>query len=98
LAEELIAVVYDEIQKIADNGVLTEDFQNSHSNMRSQFEQGLRENGYWSAVLYNFYYNGIDTHTHWNRAFNAIDAKAVQNLAKKILAQKNRIEVVMLPE
>jgi len=112
LMEELVAVVYEEIQKIADHGVLAEDFQNSSSNMKSQFEQSQKENSYWNnvsqpggrqqtggiGVLQNYYFNGIDMHTHWQRAYDAIDAKAIQDFARKILEQGNRIEVVMLPE
>jgi zinc protease len=98
LMEELVAVVFDEIKKIAENGVLAEDFNNSQSNMKSQFDQNQKENMYWSNVLNNFYFNGKDTHTNWLNTFNKTDTKAIQNLAKEILKQNNRIEVVMLPE
>jgi zinc protease len=98
LMEELVAVVYEEIQKIADEGVLPTDFSNTQTNWRSQNQQSLRTNGYWSSVLNNFYFNGVDSHTQWQSTFDRIDAKAVQDFAKLILAQQNRIEVVMLPE
>ncbi|MDR1951706.1 MAG: insulinase family protein, partial [Bacteroidales bacterium] len=98
LMKELVEVVYEEIQKIADHGVLAEDFHNSQSNMKSQFEQNLKENGYWSSTLSNFYYNGKDSHTTWQSAFNKTDTKAIQNFAKDMLKHKNRIEIVMLPE
>jgi len=106
LMEELLAVVYEEIQKIANNGVLTEDFHNASTNMKLQFEQQQRQNNYWLSlfpqggpgVLQTYYFNGINAHTHWQRVYDAIDAKAIQDFAKKVLAQGNRIEVVMLPE
>ena len=98
LKEELVAVVYEELQKIVENGVLPEDFHNASTNMKLQFEQQQRENGYWNSVLQNFYFNGIDTRTNWQKTYDAIDAKAIQNFARKILAKGNRIEVVMLPE
>ena len=98
MMEELVAVVYEEIQKIADNGPLLEDFQNSESNMRSQFDQNLKENGYWSNVLQNYYFNGKDIHTTWQTALAKTDAQAIQNFAREVLRQGNRIEVVMLPE
>jgi len=98
LKEELVAVVYEELQKIVENGVLPEDFHNASTNMKLQFEQQQRENGYWNSVLQNFYFNGIDTRTNWQKTYDAIDARAIQNFARKILAQGNRIEVVMLPE
>jgi zinc protease len=106
LMEELLAVVYEEIQKIANNGVLTEDFHNASTNMKLQFEQQQRQNNYWLSlfpqggpgVLQTYYFNGINAHTHWQRIYDAIDAKAIQDFAKKVLAQGNRIEVVMLPE
>jgi zinc protease len=98
LMEELVEVVHDEIRKIAENGVLAEDFQKTQEAIRLQFEQQQRENGYWSSVLFNFYHNERDTHTHWQRAFDSVDAVAVQNFAQEILKQGNTIEVVMLPE
>jgi len=96
--EELVAVIHDEVKKIAENGPLAEDFNNSHSNMKSQFEQNLKENSYWNGALWNFYFNGINTHTPWQKTFEKTDAKAIQDFAKEILKQGNTIEVVMLPE
>ncbi|MDR0438244.1 MAG: insulinase family protein [Bacteroidales bacterium] len=98
LMEELVAVIHDEVKKIAENGPLAEDFNNSHSNMKSQFEQNLKENSYWNGALWNLYFNGINTHTPWKKTFEKTDAKAIQNFAKEILRQGNTIEVVMLPE
>lgn len=98
MMEELVGVVYDEIKKIADNGPLAEDFQISGSNMKSQFEQSQKENSYWDSALNNYYYYGKDLHNTWQKAFSKTDAKAVQELAKEILKQKNIIEAVLLPE
>ena len=98
MMDELVGVVYDEIQKIADNGPLPEDFQKTEINLKSQFEQNVKENAYWVSVLYSYYLDGKDTHNTWEKAFSTTDAKAVQDLAKEILKRKNTIEVVMLPE
>ena len=98
MKDELIEVVYDEIRKIAENGPLFEDFQKAEENMLSQYNQNLKENGYWSNVLFNYYYYGKDTHNTWKETFSKTKAKAVQDLAKEILKQKNIIEIVMIPE
>ncbi len=98
MKDELIGVVYDEIKKIADNGPLPEDFQKSEENMKSQYDQNLKENGYWNNVLYSYYYYGKDTHTPWLDTYSKVNAKAVQELAKEVLRQKNVVEIVMIPE
>ena len=98
MKDELIGVVYDEIQKIADNGPLPDDFQKTEENMKSQFEQNQKENSYWNGVLTNYYYYGKDTHNTWLETFKKTDAKAIQNFAREVLKQKNIIEVVMIPE
>jgi zinc protease len=98
MKDELIGVVYDEIQKIADNGPLAEDFQKSEENMKSQYDQNLKENGYWSNALYSYYYYGKDTHNTWLETFSKTKAKAVQDLAKEKLKRKSVVEVVMIPE
>ena len=98
MMKELVGVVYDEIKKIADHGPLSDDFQKTEVNMKSQFDQNQKENAYWSNVMYSYYVYGIDTHNTWQKAFSKTDAKAIQDFAKEILKQKNVIEVVMLPE
>jgi len=98
MKDELIGVVYDEINKIAANGPLPEDFQKTETNMKSQFEQNQKENLYWASVLGIYYSEGRDTHNTWQAAFSKTDAKAIQNFAKEILKQKNIIEVAMIPE
>ena len=98
MKDELIEVAYDEIKKIAEFGPPVEDFQKSEENMKSQFDQNLKENGYWSNVLYNYYYYGKDIHNTWKDTFSKTDRKAIQDFAKEILKQKNVIEIVMLPE
>ena len=98
MMDELIGVAYDELKKIADNGPLSDDFQKTEGNMRSQFDQNQKENAYWSNVLYSYYYSGKDTHTNWLSTFSKTDAKAIQHFAKEILKHKNTIEVVMSPE
>jgi zinc protease len=98
MMDELVGVAHDELKKIAENGVLADDFAKTEGNMKSQHEQALKENGYWSNVL-NYYYNyGDDVHNTWQKAFSTTDSKAIQNLAQQILKEKNCIEVVMLPE
>ena len=98
MMDELVAVVYDEIKKIAENGPLPDDFQKSEGNMKSQFEQNQKENGYWSNVLYAYYYFGKDTHNTWQQTFSKTTPQAIQSFAREVLKQKNVIEIVMLPE
>ena len=98
MMEELVEVAHDELKKIAENGPLSEDFQKTEGNLKSQFEQNQKENIYWVGVLFSYYSTGKDTHNTWLDAFSKTDAKAIQDLAKEILKQKNAIEVVMLPE
>jgi len=98
MMEELVEVVYDEVRKIAEEGPLADDMQKTEMNMKSQFEQNQKENGYWSGALYTYYLNEIDTHSAWQQIFSQTDAQTIQNLAKEILRQKNVVEVVMLPD
>jgi zinc protease len=98
MMEELVEVAHDELRKIAENGPLPEDFQKTEGNMKSQFEQNLKENAYWGSVLYTYYLHGRDTHSRWMEVFAKTDAEAIQNIAKEILKQGNSIEVVMMPE
>ena len=98
LKDELIEVVFEELHKIAENGPPIEDFNNSQTNMKSQYDQNIKENGYWNSVLQNYYQTGKDSYSTWLNAFEITDAKKIQEFAKEVLKQNNRIEVVMLPE
>jgi zinc protease len=98
MMDELIGVAHDELKKIAENGVLADDFNKSAGNMKSQFDQQQIENGYWHGILNSYYLDGMDLHTNWKKTYDKVDSKVIQNLAQQILKQKNCIEVVMLPE
>ena len=98
MMQELVGVVHEEIQKIADNGPLSEDFQKTQTNMKSQFEQNQKENIYWINTLFAYYQDKMDAYSKWHETFAKTDPKAIQNMAKEILKRKSVIEVVMMPE
>jgi zinc protease len=94
----LVGVAHDELKKIAENGVIADDFNKSAGNMKSQFGQQQIENSYWHSILNSYYLDGLDLHTNWQKTYDKVDSKVIQNLAQQILKQKNFVEVVMLPE
>jgi zinc protease len=97
MKDELIQVAIDELQKIADNGPLADDFDKTQKNQQSLFQQNLKENRYWSGTLSSYYRYNKDLFSTYQSVLDNTDAAAIQELAKYILATNNRICGVMSP-
>ncbi len=91
----LNGIVLKEFQALADNGPKTEDFQKTKEAMLKNYQQNLKENGYWSSVITGFYREGYDGYTNYEKTVNAVTPADIKLLAKQFLAQKNLIQVIM---
>jgi zinc protease len=58
--DKVLAAVFAEIATIADKGVEEADLQKVKAAWMKNYRKGLRENGYWMAVLMNAYFNQGD--------------------------------------
>ena len=63
--------------------------------MLKTYEANQKENGYWMSLLYGSLWEGMDGRTGYTDLVNGITNADLQQFAKTLMAQKNRIEVSM---
>lgn len=98
MADELMAIVVAELEKIAAEGPLKEDMDKTREYENKNFSKSLEQNGWWSRAIASFYDDGINNVDDYLPAVNSVTADDVKALAKKILDDGNLVKVVMRPE
>lgn len=95
IADKMKTILHSEIQKIAENGPLDSDLQKAKEFFLKSHQDNLRENSYWVSELSEYYYNGMDQVSDYEKIVNQLTVKSIQKAAKTIIGQKNIIEVIM---
>jgi zinc protease len=98
LADKMIHVIYDEIDKLLKDGPDPETIENAKKYWLKTFKDNHKENGWYLNLLVEYYKNGIDRYTDYEKVVNGITTQSVHKAAKKALTQGNVIQVVMRPE
>ena len=96
--EELIPIIYQQIERIAQNGPLGGSMDKVRKYLMKAHGQNIKDNGYWDHIMYNELRHGIDYHTDFEQVLNSVSAADVQRIAQDMLRQKRRIEVTMISE
>ena len=67
---------------------------------RSRYDEDLQSNAYWLSVIEFNARHGRDLNqiTAYGRLIDRLDATALQQTAERYLRDRNRLEVVLLPE
>ena len=86
-------VVQEGIDNFIQKGPDAEKLANVKEFMLKKYKENQKENGYWAGSLNNYYWNHIDAVTDYENVVNSITAQDLQNYAKKLIKQGNRIEV-----
>lgn len=95
---KLTPIIDRELQKIADNGPQDADFQKVKEYMAKQFEQDVKTNEYWNNALSVYLFYNEDNYSDYMTTLNALSKDDIQAIAKQLLSQDNRLEVIMNPE
>lgn len=77
------------------NGPKADNLKKVKEYMLKTYEANKKENGYWMNVLYDYFWENMDTETDYAKTVNGITASDLQKFAKAFFSQKNRIEVSM---
>ena len=98
-AEELSAVVFEEIERLKADGPDAETAAKVRETQRRSKETNLRENGYWRSQLSSFESRGLDIRLILS--YDMIEswtAEQVQQAATRYLRTDQYVKVVLLPE
>ena len=99
-ANDLKAIVYKELNNIAQVGPTQTDLDKTVSNMLKKREEDVAHNSYWSNVLQTYYNKGININDEKNfqAILKALTVKDIQKITKKYLTTADKLEVIFLPE
>ncbi|MCB0739039.1 MAG: insulinase family protein, partial [Bacteroidetes bacterium] len=89
-----------EIEAMKANGPTDEDMGKFRETAKRGNEQSIQENRYWLGELKKYAEKEAEATTpnEFNRKVEAVTAKDVQKLAKKLLNTKKYVTVVLKPE
>lgn len=93
--DDLNKIIYRELEKVAKEGPEKEMFDKTILNMKKEYEQAVKQNGYWMSHMKDFFFWGRDFETDYMKTLNSLTPADVRDLIKTLLNQKNNIEVVI---
>lgn len=97
MVDDLKQDITKEIEKMAAGDVREEDMGKIKEYFLKQYPDQIKQNGYWSNILTYYHLYGYDLDSNYTEIVNKFDAAYFQNLAAKILADGNIVEVIMTP-
>ncbi|MFC1734419.1 insulinase family protein, partial [candidate division KSB1 bacterium] len=98
--DKLMAIVYEEIDKIRKEGPLQKDLHNTIENKLKERAEDIEENSFWLRTLKNMYYHGemIEDINAYNEIVKGITAEDIKKAINDFLKADNYIEIIMMPE
>ncbi len=98
LDAKMMALIHQELQKIADNGPKAEDLTKVKENLLKKHAEEVEDNNWWLSTLNSYFLANVNYIDGYDKAVNDIDSKSIQDLAKQLIANKNHLEVIMNPK
>jgi zinc protease len=95
---ELVPIVKNGLQGIAENGVSAEYMTKILENMNKVYKENQINNGYWSGLLKSYYGQGIEKYENYVEVLNSLTSEDVKEFASTLLKKARYIECVMNPE
>lgn len=96
-ADMLKDIVYKELNKLVEEGPTEVDLNKAKEFFIKKQQENLKENNWWIANLFTYYFNGVEQVIDYDQKVNALTTQSIQEYAKKVLTQGNVVEVVMRP-
>ncbi|MFI3301747.1 MAG: insulinase family protein [Rikenellaceae bacterium] len=95
---ELLPLIEGELTKIAEQGVSTEQINKSREFLIKDFKNSLERNSGLLGYISALHTSNIDYISDYKDIVNAITSSDIEEMAKSILRDKNRVEVIMYPQ
>ncbi|MBD0824895.1 M16 family metallopeptidase [Aestuariibaculum marinum] len=100
MADRLVEIVKEELQKIADGTISEDDLNKTRTNYLKENEQSKDNNGYDMAMLTRYfrYDENINDPKNFVDIVKNMTAKDIQKMAKKILKGNKSYEIIFKPK
>jgi zinc protease len=97
--EKVLTAVFAQMAQIAEQGAEEADLQKVKAVWLKNYRKGMRENGYWMAVLMNAYFNQTDPADvlSYPERVEALTAAELRDSARTYLNPQNYAQVVLYP-
>ena len=92
---EMTDIIYKCIDNMVKNGPNTEYFEKTKQYLHRSHDEHLKSNSYWLARLVDKTFNNRDLVTDYDKTVDEITTADVQDLARRLFASGNRLEVGM---
>lgn len=92
---EMTKIVLDELDNFVNNGAPEANLAKAKEYLHKQYKANQKQNAYWMNQLNEFYWYKVDMDTDYEKTVDSITMKDVQEFAKALFKQGNRIEVSM---
>ncbi|MBP5708303.1 MAG: insulinase family protein, partial [Bacteroidales bacterium] len=98
-ADELKAIVYDELNKIIKKGPSQENLNKTVLNILKNREESKLHNSYWTSILLIYDRFGIDNNSSQNYedVLKSFTPKDIKKVAKKMFKKSNVVDIVFSP-
>jgi zinc protease len=98
--EELVPIVFAEIEKARAGEIDADDFAKVKENRRREHETNLRENGFWLSRLETYRIHGVDLREilEIDERIEALDAASIADAARRWIDPARYVRVTLSPE
>ena len=98
MTDTCLQIVQDVFQDVAENGVSEESLTKAKEYLLKTFKQNQRENGFWMNRIASIARRNYDPAEDYEAIVSGITASNVKQMATTIMAEGNRVRVIMEPE
>lgn len=98
-AEELMAIVYEEVEKLQEDGPTEVDVKKTIEYFLKTREEDLKENRFWLNALVSIDKNNLNTisESNYEDIVKDMTPKKIRKFSKMIFGDSKNVEVVMMP-
>ena len=92
---KMTEIILSEIDKFIQEGPSAENLNKTKEFLLKKYSENVKENGYWLNMLNEYYWDGVNLNAGYEQTVSGITTKDLQEFAKALFSQKNRVVVSM---
>ncbi len=93
--DRLNKIIFTELEKVVKEGPNQEMFDKTILNMKKDHAEEIKKNAYWLENMIDFFFDGHDFVTTYEKTLNDLKPEDLQRVAKDLLKQNNLVKVII---
>ncbi len=98
MTDTCLQIVQDVFEDVAANGVSEESLTKAKEYLLKTYKENQRENGWWMSRIASIARRNYDPAENYEQIVSSLTSSNIKQMATTILAEGNRIRVIMEPE